>query len=226
MRQTEWEVFLSENPDYNIDWPEMHRQCSTLPQNIMIFFKDEYTEPRNWKPELFEPWFPRRLVYALVPSLHSGLKKNTTHHKVVLSFIPTSWALPNNFVNRFGFTHEPMKRLVGWGCVGPDCPIGVRLLGICGHGMSLVSYLGIYAYHPNEFVSTHQPYNMFVVDQPAPLNHQLLRPLQPAGNGVPAPQQPPPPDQNAIGDGGQEPPQHPPPNQDALGRVEGDDTYY
>ena len=42
MRQTEFDLFLEGNPDYNINWQQWHRECSTLPQNKMVFFKDEF----------------------------------------------------------------------------------------------------------------------------------------------------------------------------------------
>ena len=130
-------------------------------------------QPQNWKPELFGEWYARRIVLAEIPSLHSGKT-----HKVVISYLPQSWPLPKNHVNRFGFHHEPLNRIVGWGCVGPWCRVGSRVLGCCSHVATLAVYLGIYAYQPLLFKTTHAEINYFHVRNATSLNQKLVPQIQ------------------------------------------------
>ena len=201
MVETEQEQFIKDHPEYqNIDWQEFHRRCSGLTREKFIFIKDEYNQPGNWNEDKFRPWFPRRLIWASVPSRHSGINKTVTNHKVVISIIPLSWNLPDNFVNQFGFEDEPLKRLVKFGCVGKDCPIGGRVLGCCAHVSTVLAYLCIFAFNPDLFETTHQPINIFATDNPQSLNHQLLLPTQnnQQQNQPPGPGQQPPQGGNIV----------------------------
>ena len=161
--------FHRQNPDFNIDWAQFHANCSRLPNNVLVWWKDEVTRPGNWNDQYHGEWFERRLAILQVPSRHKN-----TNFKVVLQFIPTDRPLKAGFKNRLGFTQDGLNRLLGYACVDEGCRAGSRLLGACGHVCAAVSYLAVFAQTPHLFQSSHSNKNIFSTQKAKSLNLELL----------------------------------------------------
>ena len=159
MREQEIDEESDNNPNWDIEWDLYHTMCSDFPEHKHVLFKDEVRQPQGWDAVKFNPWFPRRIAFTEVPSLHKGTK-----HKVVLNYIPASEDYPENFVNRFGFP-APLDRLVGYACKSPRCPSGYRTFGACGHVATIVACLGIFRHDNSRFKSTHGKYKKFGVKE-------------------------------------------------------------
>ena len=166
-RQLEVKDFLERHPDWDVDWEDYHAQCSTLPQGLEIWTRDENVMPANWDPVAFGPWCRRRIVLAQLPSMHKNVK-----YKVVLSYVPSSWDLPEGFRNRFEFTRQPLDRLLGWCCL--TCKAGSRTLGCCGHCCALVKLLGVYAFDQTLFKTKHTRQSYYATKQNRFMNCKLL----------------------------------------------------
>ena len=161
--------------DPDIDWEDYDLLCSTLPENLDVYFTEEKEEPENWKDEHFDPWFPRTIAMVEIPSRHSA-----EAHKVVVAFVSDEKELPEGFQNRFGdlFTNDPeLKKIVDYGCVGPHCRIGARTLGCCAHTMSVLMLLGYYNYD-GEYKSTYKPEHYIDTNHPKSMNNKLRPPIR------------------------------------------------
>ena len=89
-------------------------------------------------------------------------------------------SLPEGFENRYGdlFTNDPgLRRIVGYGCVGPHCRIGARTLGLCAHTMTVLMFLGYYL-NGGEYKSKYRPEHYIDVRQNKSLNNSLRRPVE------------------------------------------------
>ena len=78
-----------------------------LLEPLRYLFKDEVRQPQGWDAVKFNPWFPRRIAFTEVPSLHKGTK-----HKVVLNYIPASEDYPENFCKHPGDAESPQYGLL------------------------------------------------------------------------------------------------------------------
>ena len=168
--QNELKSLLKQNRDYQINWQQFHARCRRLPNNHVIWFKDEINRPGNWDDRKYGAWFKRRLVFLELPSRHKN-----TNYKVVISFIPTSWQLLPNFDNRLGFQQDQLRRVIGYGCIREGCRAGSRLLGCCGHVAGALCYLGVFAQQPALFRSAHSKRAMFSTTNNRSLNISLQK---------------------------------------------------
>ena len=169
MTEKEERDFHQQNPDWQINWAQFHANCKRLPNNCVVWWKDEVNRPGNWNDQRDGEWFERRLAIMEVPSRHKNV-----NFRVVLQFIPTFKHLKAGFKNRLGFTQDGLNRLIGYSCVSEGCRAGSRLLGSCGHVTAAVSYLGVFAQRPQLFQSTHSEKNVFSTQKPQSCNLELL----------------------------------------------------
>ena len=155
-----------------MNWDQYDVLRGTLPEAVKVHIIDQHDMPTNWNNDLFGPWFARRIMFVGIPSMHSPSKI----HKVVVSFLPSSWPFPQNFTNRLGFVQEGLDRIIEFGCVGPHCRIGYRLNSCCAHVMTAILLVAIYGKGDDSFVSTSKPYHLLDVANPPGLNEQVLAP--------------------------------------------------
>ena len=168
MTRQELQDALANNPQ-NIPFDNFDLLCSTLPTRKNVHIFDQIHMPQNYDEQIFGQWFPRRVISVGVPSRFSQKKT----HRVFIEYLPTSWDLPDNFNNEFGFTQDNLNRILAYGCM-KKCPIGYRQAGCCSHVAAAIILLGIYAYNPNIFETTHK--NLHHVDpfQTRSLNQQMF----------------------------------------------------
>ena len=167
--------FIEDNlEDGSIDWEEYDILMSALPDSTVVHFIDQIEEPDNWDSQLYGDWFPRRLLFTGVPSMHSQAK----WHKVVISYLPTSWNMPVNFQNRLGFTQRGLDRIIEFACTGRDCRVGFRLNSCCAHVIAVLLLVSVYAYDEQSFVSSYKPLHMIDVSNPKGLSESLYAPMQ------------------------------------------------
>ena len=91
-----------------------------------------------------------------------------------LAYVPTSQRLPNNFRNRLGFSTNDTERVLGFGCLSRNCPVGYRVLGCDSHVMTSIMLLGVYGYAPHLFTSTHQNVHLLDVHNSETQNQELF----------------------------------------------------
>jgi len=165
--------------DVDCEWIDYDHLCTTLPEKLKVFITTQISEPKKWNSKIFGPWCPRKIALVEIPSAH-----HPQSHKAVISFVSDESQLPEGFQNRYGdlFNNRPSLRcILGMGCVGPHCKIGVRTLGCCSHTASALVYLGIYAYDQKSFKSKYKPEHYVDVNHPDSLNLQLQCPFKDPG---------------------------------------------
>ena len=156
--------------DFDVEWEDNDLLCGMMPEPT-VHFTDVLMRPINWDDEAFGLWCPRRYVVSTFKSLHV----NNQTERVIISYIPISWDLGDNFQNRFGFDTDDLERILGWGCLDPHCKPGYRVAGCDSHVASLMMMLGIYAYNPDLFISAHQNVHLISMKNPDSLNIDIFK---------------------------------------------------
>ena len=164
------EKYVQEHLNDMLDWEDKDVLCSELPMDKIVFFRDILNEPANWDPLAFGVWFPRRLLFLTVPSLHSSQKK----YRVIISYIPANQACPLNFQNRLGFVQDDTKKILGYACLSGDCKPGFRLMGCDSHVMSAIMLIGVFAHRQDLYHSTHRNVHLFDISNSDEQNINLF----------------------------------------------------
>ena len=138
-----------------VDSATNDQRLSGMPNPVGFMWdeNDPVNGPPGWDAQLYWPWVNNRMLLSFIPSR----MRNVPDRAVVLMYIPANQPVP--IANPLGLRPGSLRGLLSYCCGSAhpnSCPVGERLVGACGHCISILALSTVLPAQPQEFTTTHR----------------------------------------------------------------------